>query len=327
MKKVVIILLGMLISAPVFADFLEGEEAFNNKHYSEAILHFQPLADSGDFRSQYYMGYMYLNGYGVAKNDQLGLRYMQMSMNQNYHLAQAYMGFLYSEGRVVAADRKKSIMLYQKAADQGNTSALLNLGVAYYQGSGVPRNLAKAIALLEKIPIDQLPAAGRYLGDIYMSQDKNNFEKAINVYRQAAEAGDLAAYSALGDMYFNGVGVGRNYKESLKYYSYAASQGYGPAQYALGIMYANGNGVSRNPVAAHAWLSWAVNQGYEPAGAALAELKSEMTLTDLEKARQEFMRIQERVLGKGNSPFAEERKVLETEAQQKMQPRLARRRR
>jgi len=248
-------------------------------------------------------------------------------MNQNYHLAQAYMGFLYSEGKVVAADRKKAIILYQKAADQGNTSALLNLGVAYYQGDGVPRNLAKAIDLLEKIPIDQLPAAGRYLGDIYLSQDKSNYQKAIEVYRQAAEAGDLAAYSALGDMYFNGVGVDRDFDQSMKYYNYAASQGYGAAQYALGIIYANGNGVARNPVLAHAWFSWAMNQGYEPAGAALAQLKSEMTLADLDRARQEFMQIQQRVLGKGTSPLEEERKARELEAQKKQTSSMKRRRR
>lgn len=327
MKKIGLVLAALLFALPVHADFLEGEEAFANKRYSEAMQHFRPLADQGDFRSQYYVAYMYINGYGVSKNDQVGLQYLQKSLDQNYDLAQAMMGFLYSEGRVVPVDRKKAVMLYQKAADQGNTSALLNLAVAYYQGDGVPRNLTKAIELLEKIPVDQKPEAGRYLGDIYLVQNADNVDKALNAYRLAAEAGDLASYASLAEIYLNGRGVATDGEKSLKYYTYAASQGYGPAQYALGIMYANGKGVSRNPVLAHAWLSWAVNQNYEPANAALNQLKAEMTLSDLDRARQEFMNIQQRVLGKIASPFEEERQVKAAMQQNQRKRRSFRRRR
>ena len=327
MKKIGLILAAILTVLPVYADFLEGEEAFDNKRYSEAFQHFRPLADSGDFRSQYYMAYMYLNGYGVSKNDQLGLSYLQKSLDQNYHLAQALMGYLYSEGRVVPADPKKAVMLYQKAADQGNNSAMLNLGVAYYQGNGVPRNLTKAIELLEKIPVEQKPEAGRYLGDIYLTQNSDNAEKAVAAYRSAAEAGDLLSYVALGDIYLDGRGVDQDVERALKYYTYAASQASGAAQYALGIIYANGHGVSRDPVKAHAWLSWAMNQNYEPAVSALTQLKAEMTLTDLDRARVEFMKIQQQVLGKVASPFEEERKVQEAMLAQQRKHRSMRRRR
>lgn len=327
MKKIGLMLAILLAVSSVRADFLEGEEAFANKRYTEAMQHFRPLADEGDFRSQYYIAYMYLNGYGVAKNDQLGLKYLEQSLAQNYHLAQALMGFLYSQGMGVPLDRKKAVALYQKAADQGNTSALLNLGVAYYQGDGVPRNLTKAIELLEKIPVEQQPAAGRYLGDIYLAQDSNNTEKAMAAYHSAAEAGDLASYSSLAEMYLNGQGVDQDVERSVSYYTYAASQGYAPAQYALGIIYANGRGVSRNPVLGHAWLSWAANQNYEPAVMALTQLKSEMTLSDLDKARQEFINIQQRVLGKIESPFEDERKAQEAKQAQRARRRTFRRRR
>lgn len=327
MKKIGFVLALMLMVSPVCADFLEGEEAFDNKRYSEAFQHFRPLADEGDFRSQYYVAYMYLNGYGVSKNDQLGLSYLQKSLAQNYHLAQALMGYLYGEGRVVPADPKKAVMLYQKAADQGNSSAMLNLGVAYYQGNGVPRNLTKAIELLEKIPVEQKPEAGRYLGDIYLAQDSNNAEKAVAAYRSAAENGDLLSYVALGDIYLDGRGVDQDTDRAMAYYKYAASQGSGAAQYALGIIYANGRGVSRDPVQAHAWLSWAMNQNYEPATAALNQLKTEMTLSDLDRARVEFMHIQQQVLGKVSSPFEEERKAQEALLAQQRQRRSVRRRR
>ncbi|MBQ4472548.1 MAG: sel1 repeat family protein [Alphaproteobacteria bacterium] len=326
MKKLLLASLALFLSVPVFADFLEGEEAFEAKRYTEAIQHFRPLADAGDFRSQYYMGYMYLKGYGVVKNDQLGLQYMQRSLDQNYHLAQAYMGFLYSEGQVVPADRKKAISLYQKAADQGNTSAMLNLGVAYYKGEGVPRNLVKAIELLEKIPVEQKAEAGRYLADIYLDQDSSNTAKAIAAYRAAAAAGDLISYNSLASMYLNGNGVDRDVERALKYYTYAASQGEPAAQYALGLLYVNGERISRNRLLGHAWLTWSANQGYAPAVAAISQLKSEMTLSELDQARQEFMNIQQNILGKIPSPFEEEqRAAMERERARAQQTSVRRR--
>lgn len=310
MKKILFFMLVTCCALPLSAGFIEGEEAFGNKRYSEAMQNFRPLADEGDFRSQYYVAYMYLNGYGVSKNNQLGLQYLEKSLSAGYADAQALMGFLYSQGQIVPADRKKAVSLYQKAADNGNVAALLNLGIAYYQGDGVPRNLVKAIELLEKIPVEQQPAAKRYLGDIYLAQDAENTEKAIGAYRAAAIAGDLASYVALAEIYLQGTNVERDEERALNYYNYAAAHNFAPAQYALGIMYANGEGgVSRDPVLAHAWLSWAVNQNYEPAREALNQIKTEMTLTDLDKARQKFIDIQNRTLGKVSSPFEEEARI------------------
>ena len=331
MKKIVFVLFLLLMGSPVMADFADGEAAFSAKRYSEAMQIFRSLADAGDVRAQYYVAYMYLNGYGVTKNTSFGLQYLQKSLDQDYHLAQALMGFLYEQGEVVPQDYRKAVELYQKAAEQENTSAMLNLAVAYYQGNGVPRNLARATELLEKIPIDVQPAAGRYLGDIYLAQDIGKANDAIRAYSAAAKAGDLAAYVALAQVYFNGTGVSTDADKGLKYYQYAASQGYAPAQYALGLMYANGKGVSSNLGLAHAWLSWAASQNYEPAVMALAQLKTEMTLSDLDQARREFINIQNNVLGEISSPITEdlktEQKAKEESAQTKTTTTRRRRRR
>ena len=54
----------------------------------------------------------------------------------------------------------------------------------------------------------------------------------------------------------------------------------------------------------HAWLSYAASQNYEPAADALNQLKRDMTLADQERSRQEFIRIQEKILGKVDSPLS-----------------------
>ena len=175
--------------------------------------------------------------------------------------------------------------------------------------------------------MEQQPAAARYLGNIYLEQDSRNVDKAVEAYRAAAEAGDLPSYTLLADIYMNGSNVEQDARRALKYYTYAASQGYGPAQYALGLIYANGEEVPRNPAMGHAWLSWAVSQNYEPAMSALSQLKGEMTLSDLDRARREFMNIQQEVLGKLASPFEEERRALQKENEEKPKKRIVRRRR
>ena len=318
MKKWLLLSVFLGWTSVALADFATGEEAFKNQRYSEAFQQFLPLANQqGNYREQYYIAYMYLYGLGVTKNDTKGLSYLRESLKENYHLAQALMAFLYSQGQGVPMDKKKAIELYKKAADQGNTSALLNLGVAYYQGDGVVRNIPKAIEYLEQIPIDQQPITGRYLGEIYLaSGDANAVPRAQAAYRAAAEANDLASFVALGDMFLTGRGVTPNTQTAVSYYTYAAAHGYVPAQHTLGVLYANGRQVARNVVDAHAWLSLAVSQKYEPASDALQKLKEEMTLSDIDKARQKLIDLQKNVLGQMESPFKQEQAAVKQESQQ-----------
>ena len=317
MKKWLLLSIFLGWTSVVSADFAAGEEAFKNQRYSEAFQQFLPLANQqGNYREQYYVAYMYLYGLGVTKNDAKGLAYLQESLKENYHLSQALMAFLYSQGQGVPMDKKKAIELYKKAADQGNTSALLNLGVAYYQGDGVVRNIPKAIEYLEQIPIDQQPVTGRYLGEIYLaSGDANAISRAQEAYRAAAEANDLVSFVALGDMFLSGQGVTPDVQTAISYYTYAAAHGYVPAQYNLGALYANGRQVPRNLIDAHAWLSLAAGQKYEPAVKALQKLKEEMTLTDVDKARQKLIDLQKNVLGQMESPFKQEQAAVKPETE------------
>ncbi|MBP5343838.1 MAG: sel1 repeat family protein [Alphaproteobacteria bacterium] len=316
MKKWLILFVCLAMNGAVQADFASAEEAFKNQRYSEAFQQFLPLANQqGNYREQYYVAYLYLRGLGVTKNDTKGLAYLKESLKENYHPAQALMAFLYSQGESVPMDKKKAIELYKKAADQGNTSAMLNLGVAYYQGDGVVRNIPKAIEYLEKIPIELQPVTGRYLGEIYLaSGDADAVSRAQRAYRAAAEANDLASFMALGDMFLSGQGGTQDAQKAVLYYTYAAAYGYIPAQYALGVLYANGKQVPRNMVDAHAWLSLAASQKYEPAENALQRLKEEMTLSDIDRARQKLIDLQKNVLGKLESPFKQERVAVQKEA-------------
>ncbi len=307
MKKIYTFFVASAISLPAFCGFVEGEKAFNQQHYSEAFSEFLPLANDGDFRSQYYVGYLYINGYGVTQDSKKGIEYLEMALDQNYDMAQALMGYLYSDGHVLPKDKKKALELYQKAAAQNNISANLNLGLMYYTGDGVPKNYKTALDYFQKVPVDQKPVVSRYLGSIYLNNASfRDYGKALYYYTLSAQQNDLSAYFSLGEIYRKGLGVSSNMSQAIEYYKYAASQNYPPAQYMLGIIYANGEDVRKDIYSAYAWLRIAADQNFALAQEALNKLTENMSINDIEKARKQVVAIQQGEMGKIPQPLKAE---------------------
>jgi TPR repeat protein len=66
---------------------------------------------------------MYLNGRGVAKDDQEAVRLFKLAADQGNASGQYSLGFMYLNGRGVAKDDQEAVRLYKLAADQGNADA------------------------------------------------------------------------------------------------------------------------------------------------------------------------------------------------------------
>lgn len=310
MKKISLFLAALTVSFPAFAGFVEGEQAFNEQRYSQAFNEFLPLANEGDFRSQYYVAYLYINGYGVAQSPKEGLKYLQQAVDQNYDMAQALMAYLYDEGKIVPEDKKKAVELYQQAALQNNISANLNLGVMYYKGESVPRNYQTALEYFQKVPLDQNPVVSRYLGDIYLNNASlRDYSKALKYYEISARQKDLNAYFNLGEIYRKGLGVDKDMSRAITYYKYAASQNYSSAQYMLGIIYANGEGITKDIYKAYAWFHLASEQNLASAADAQQRLIKNMSLSDLDMARRQVVLIQQNEMGKIEPPLLPEVKT------------------
>ena len=96
---------------------------------------------------------------------------------------------------------------------------------------------------------------------------KGEYEKAIEFYKKAIDAGNGAAAADLGNMYHNADGVERNYDEALKYFRRGAELGNRVATGNVGHCYRWGHGVAQDYVEAMKWLkkssdmgsSWAMN--------------------------------------------------------------------
>ena len=326
MKKILLLCTFLCCSIPAKADFADAENYFTQQDFSRAFSEFLPLANNGDFRSQYYVGYLYLNGLGVSQDTREAVRYLKESSSQNYDMAQALLAFLYEEGHAVPQDKSKAMELYKLAAAQNNASANLNLGVMYYNGSNVEKDHRVALEYFKKVPLEEKPIVARYIGDIYLNNaDLKDYKNALFYYSAAATTGDLDAFFALGEIHRKGLGVPKSVTKALPYYKYAASKGYAPAQYMLGIIFANGDGVTRDVGKAYAWISFAAEQKFINAEKAMDQLSSSMSISDFDQARRQIALIQDNEMGKMAMPVVA-KASLKSEDDKKVD-RVSRRRR
>ena len=87
------------------------------------------------------------------------------------------------------------------------------------------------------------------------------YDKALGLFREAAELGDPVAMYFTGEMYDAGKGVNQDYERAVFWYTQAAEQGDPSAQCRLGKMYRDGEGVSKDSEQALYWYTKAAEQG------------------------------------------------------------------
>jgi len=97
---------------------------------------------------------------------------------------------------------------------------------------------------------------------------QQRYERAADLYQQAASKGHAEAQGCLGDLYRYGKGVQQSYKRAAELYQQAASKGHAHAQGCLGDLYRDGDGVSQS----YELYAQAAAGGNEYAAGALREM-------------------------------------------------------
>ena len=134
-------------------------------------------------------------------------------------------------------------------------------------------------------------------GGEYVAYDRSNYATALKVWMGAAQGGDKAAQTYVGEIYEKGMGVPPDYAAAASWYKKAADQGYPRALINLGFLYEQGLGVPKDPVAAlqlyrkAGGLEGSINLDGAAPAVSREELDSlrrelERTRQELEKARR-----------------------------------------
>lgn len=99
-----------------------------------------------------------------------------------------------------------------------------------------------------------------------------DFGKAIEYYKYAAQGGYDPAMERIGFFYMQGVGVNKNYEEAISWLTKASNLGSAPAEYNLGLIYADEKGEYYDPVESFNWMMKSATKNL-PAALAAVGLK------------------------------------------------------
>lgn len=224
---------------------------------------FQIAANGGNAIGQYNVGFFYMDGLGITKDEKRGNEFFQLAVDQGNSDALNDLGYSYQYGRGMAKDEKRAIELYQLAVHQGHILAINNLAFCYEHGQGVPKNEQDAASYYSLSAAlgsdDGQNSLGCYFQDgIGVPKDE---KRAFELFQQAASQGNVHAYNNLAFCYNEGRGVIKDKQLAFQHYQYAASRGNEVAQKNLARCYLVGDGVTADTKLAVETFHYLENQG------------------------------------------------------------------
>ena len=223
--------------------YMFGKGAAKNNQL--AIKWLQMAADQEDTRAEGILGCLYASSDVKVRDLDKGVKLLQKAASKGLPLAQNRLGYLYWKGIHGFSDVAMAERLLKKATNQGHIMALVNLAQIYLEIENSDERTQKlrgVVTLLEKAVQRSHPEALTILADIYLrgiSVDKES-TRALELYKRAADLGNVYAHRQLGLMYSTGKFIPPDYDLSYDHFQKAANQGDPVAHYHLGVRsYAN----------------------------------------------------------------------------------------
>jgi len=278
-----------------------GIAAYERGHYEVALYDFEQRAmrGDGDRVAEFYLGYMYKHGKGVAKDLGKAVEWYRKAAGRGYvpavndyaiatleqsarfeeEFARITKSFVGGDEDVLRLKneveylrknvREPTVRFLQSLAEDGNPTTQFNLGImCIYDYDGLPEDLKKPEEWFQKAANQGHVPAQYYLARTYeegLGGVTPDLEKALEWYTKAAKPGYAPAQSRLAKMYREGKGVDLDLLKAFVLHHQAAAQGYAESQFALGVMYAYGEVGNPDSQEAFQWYQKAAKQGYAPA--------------------------------------------------------------
>ena len=213
-------------------------------NYVEAATWFRRAADGGDRAAAHMLGLMFLNGTGVPPDAEEAARWFRVAGQER---AQVDLARLVLNGNGNDDDMRSMLKWFKSDADGGDHVAGMNYAICLAKGFGVERNDVEATHYLRRAA-RAVPSA-RYWYGLMLAEGRGvsqNLAKARRHFSLAAEAGNIEAAVALGEMLVNGRGGPRDPERAVTLFRSAASKHAG-AMFALGVVQQPGARYSGRP--------------------------------------------------------------------------------
>ena len=219
--------------------------------YQKAREWFEKSAAAGNARGMFLLGRLYSLGNGVPQDYTKARRWFDRGAAAGDPASMNGIGVMYGQGQGTPQDYTQARQWYEKAAAAGDSTAMYNLGILYEYGHGLPSDHAQAHQWYEKAVAAGDTDAGDRLNKMngtdlysrgYAAYLTHNYEKALDLFHQAADAGHSDAQLMLGYMSDRGFGVPQDDAQARIWYQKAADKGNATAMANLGVLYQEGQG-------------------------------------------------------------------------------------
>jgi uncharacterized protein len=142
-----ILLLG-LVGPVAAAELDDAVAAAHSGEYATALRRLSPLAEKGDARAQFDLGFMHAYGWGVPRNPAEAITWYRKAADQGLQVAQHFLGLAYVNGEGVRPDDAEAARWFGRAAVQGFSEAQYMLGVMTLDGRGVAKDPVQGYAFI-----------------------------------------------------------------------------------------------------------------------------------------------------------------------------------
>jgi serine/threonine protein kinase/TPR repeat protein len=277
-----------------------GIAAYEIDDYNPAFTLLRQASDAGHPKGQAYLGLIYVDGLGVAKDFGEAKRWFDRSASQGEPAGHAGLGYMALFGYGMPRDLPEGIRQLRTASDGGDPIGLRWLGWAYETGTGVPRDDAEALKRYRQAADAGSNRARIAVGRFYRQGRGGvaaSLDDSIKWIQPAADKGYVDAQCELGHAYRERFEVARRAATpemsavarathtaagtSVTWYRKAAEKKAACGEGGLGQMYAYGYGVAFDYNEAVRWLELAVDHGDAPAKETLTALRSNWGLFGL----------------------------------------------
>ena len=226
----------IVFTSPSFAQSLEeGKREFDAQNFETAFKILKPLADEGDAQALTYIAHMYLEGWGVDEDIELGCDMFEKAAKMGEAEAQSYAGLCYmgSPGRWRQPNRAYKWM--NKGYEGGSRDAVMPLA---------------SVALL-------------------LGYEKQSY----SLFLDEAQSGNGLAMNMVGTFYRDGRHVEKNFTTACDWFEKSANAGNADGIYHLGLCLFHGEGRPQDKEAAFHKLKSAAKLGDEDAVEAVKKLR------------------------------------------------------
>lgn len=135
--------LTLALGGQVLAGPLEdSNSAYQRGDTETAIVLLMPLAEEGDVRAQINLGTLNYNG--PPPNHEEAAKWFRLAAEQGDALAERYLGYMYANGQGLARDDREAVKWYGRAAEQGDADAQAGLATMYSAARGTSQNYVQA---------------------------------------------------------------------------------------------------------------------------------------------------------------------------------------